>query len=345
MKKMITLALAALLATSVSWANDAAFHSDPPDEYVVVKGDTLWDISNRFLEAPWLWPEVWHANPQIENPHLIYPGDVVRLVYIDGEPRLTVDRTVHMSPPEDGKLRPRIRELPNEEAIPAISLDRIASFLSNSRIVEPGILEGAPYMLAGPEDRVIVGAGDRAYARGAFDEEHRSYGVFRKGDPMVDPETGELLGVHALEVGRARLREVDGEVATMFISRSNEEIRPGDRLLISEERPVSSVFFPSEPPRGTDGVIMAVEGGVTQIGRMHVVMINRGTRDDLSEGNVLSVYRRGERVRDRVAGGEIDLPDERAGLLMVFRTFEKMSFGLVLEATRPLSVGDRLRMP
>ncbi len=349
MKKMITALVAALLVSLSSWA-DNGFRSNHPEEYVVVEGDTLWDISSRFLEAPWLWPEVWHANPQIENPHLIFPGDVVRLIYVDGQPRLTVERPVQMTPDtgrgEDGRLRPRVRVLPADDAIPAIPLDRISSFLSRSRIVEPGVLDRVPHMLAGIEGRIIVGAGDRAYARGDIDEDVDSYGIYRKGETFVDPDTREVLGVHALDVGSGRVRGFERDVITLDIIRSDEEIRPGDRLLSSEERAVESIFVPRAPDVDVaTGQIIAVERGISQVGRMDVVMINRGERDGLQVGDVMAVYKRGEVVRDRVRRGQVQLPDERAGLLMVFRTFEKMSFGIVLEAQRPLAVNDRLRNP
>ncbi|WP_111642188.1 LysM peptidoglycan-binding domain-containing protein [Marinimicrobium alkaliphilum] len=345
MKKLIFAVLAASMLSVLAWADrDTAFRSDHPEEYVVERGDTLWDISNKFLNTPWLWPEIWHVNPQIENPHLIFPGDLIRLVYIDGQPRLTVERTVRMAP-GDTRLQPSIRVLSEEDAIPAIPLDRIDSYLSRSRILTEGELDNAPYMLAGPERRLIVGMGDRAYARGDLSEDVDTYGVFRKGEVYHDPQTRERLGEHAQAIGTVRVRTRTDDVATVTVSRSYEEIRMGDRLLPSEQRPVESVFYPSAPDDDIVGQILAVEGGVSQIGKFDVVMINRGEREGLQVGNVLATYKRGEQVRDRVTNERVNLPDERAGLVMIFRTFEKMSFGLVLEADRPLAVEDRVRNP
>lgn len=162
MKKMIIAVLAGSLLSVLTWAQGGLLRDNHPDEYTVRKGDTLWDISNTFLNTPWMWPEIWHVNPQIENPHLIYPGDVIRLIYLDGQPRLTLDRTVRLAP-GDAKLGPSVRVLPNEDAIPAIPLDRIDAFLSRSRILDLDDMESAPYMLAGPEKRIVVGAGDTAY--------------------------------------------------------------------------------------------------------------------------------------------------------------------------------------
>lgn len=345
MKKILLAVLAASLISVFSWAQDGMLRSGHPEEYTVRKGDTLWDISNTFLNSPWMWPEIWHVNPQIQNPHLIYPGDVIRLIYVDGAPRLTLERTVKLAPGGEGtKLTPSVRVLPSEEAIPSIPLDRIDSFLSRSRIVAPGELELSPYILAGAEKRLVVGAGDRAYARGKF-EERSSYGVFRKGDVFKDPITKEILGVHALSIGMVGVRDIQDDIATVAVIRTSEEIRLGDRLMPSEDRAVDSTFYPSAPEVDVEGLILAVEGGVTQVGKMNVVILNRGEREGLAVGNIMAIYKQGELVVDRVTNKRVQLPDERAGLLMVFRTFEKMSFGLVLEADRALSTNDKIRNP
>lgn len=344
MKKTLIAVLAASLISLFSWANDGLLRDGHPDEYTVKKGDTLWDISNTFLNTPWMWPEIWHVNPQIENPHLIYPGDVIRLIYLDGAPRLTLERTVRLAPGEGTKLSPSVRVLPNESAIPAIPLDRIDSFLSRSRIVGLGEMEAAPYILAGAEKRLVVGAGDRAYARGQFNGMN-NYGVFRKGEIYKDPITKEVLGIHASSIGMVSVREVQDDIATLSVIRTSEEIRLGDRLLPSEDRAIDSTFYPSAPDAPVEGLILAVEGGVSQVGKMNVVIINRGEREGLLVGNILAIHKQGELVVDRVTGQRVQLPDERAGLLMVFRTFEKMSFGLVLEADRPLSTNDKVRNP
>ncbi|WP_049723008.1 LysM peptidoglycan-binding domain-containing protein [Gilvimarinus polysaccharolyticus] len=347
MKKLffVVLALSLSVANLYTWAESSPIKSDSPDEYVVVKGDTLWGISDLFLESPWMWPEIWQANPDIENPHLIFPGDVVRLVYVDGKPRLTVNRTVRLAPNSDAKLKPTIRVMPLDEAIPAVPLDKIASYLSRSRIVMPDEIAGAPYMLAGPERRLIVGEGDLAYARGTFDEDIDNYNIFREGEKFIDEETGELLGIHALGVGGARVRNVDGDIGRLDITRSYEEIRVADVLLPARERSIDSIFYPSAPDFPIEAEILAVEGGVNRVGKMDIVIINKGDREGVQAGNVFRVFVRGELVDDRVAGERIQLPDEEAGLVMVFNTFDKLSFGIVMESTRPMTVGDALRNP
>ncbi len=337
MKKRILGLLGALALAAQVNADQVQLRADYPDQHVVVKGDTLWDISNTFLSTPWMWPEIWHVNPQIENPHLIYPGDVVRLVYLDGKPRVVIDRVV--------KLSPQMRVVDEREAIASIPLDRINNFLSRSRVVENDQLERAPYVVSGESKRLLTGEGDRIYARGEFDPSIAAYGVYRKGQTYVDPVTGEVLGVEATDIASARMRALDEDIATLAVTRSTQELRLGDRLLEDEERSVDSTFYPSAPDVEVDAEIIAVEGGVTQVGKMSVVVINRGQREGMKVGNVLAIYKLGGTVRDRIKGDSVKLPDERAGLMMIFRTFEKLSLGLVLEADRPLSTKDKVKNP
>ena len=346
------MGVAALALLSVTaFAEDSRLKAGHPDEYSVKKGDTLWDISSTFLSVPWKWPEIWHANPQIENPHLIFPGDLIRLVYIDGQPRLTSERTLKLTPGASGgvnadaKLSPSVRVQAFDEAITAIPLDKINSFLSRSQVVDVKDLLKAPYIVAGDQKRIVVGSGDLAYARGKFSENLANYGVYRKGQAFFDPDTKEPLGVHALGIGSVSIKSFQGDIATLTVVRANEELRQGDRLLPNEDRSMASTFYPSAPDNDIKATIIAVEGGVSQVGKLNVVMINRGDREGLKAGNVLAIYKHGETIRDNVSGGNVTLPDERAGLMMVFRTFKKMSFALVLEANRPLATGDKALNP
>jgi LysM domain len=347
--KKLAFGLLALCLSFSSLAEEARLKDSHPDNYSVVKGDTLWDISETFLQNPWMWPEIWHVNPQIDNPHLIYPGDVIKLIYLDGKPRLTVERgeearRFKMSP-GTVKLEPAVRILPLGEAIPAIPLDEIDKFLTRSRVVMPEDMTAAPYVLTGAEQHLVVGAGDQLYARGDYDDSVKVYGVYRAGQRFVDPETDELLGLQALDIGTVKMTAKSDDVATFAVTRTTEEIRIEDRLMPHEERAIDSTFFPSVPEHDIDGQILAVEGGLSQVGRMDVVAINRGEREGLEIGNVMAIFKEGGKVKDRVKGDIVQLPEEKAGLLMVFRTFEKMSFALVLEATRPLAVNDKVRRP
>ena len=332
-----------LVAVSGIAQAEVQLKADHPEQYTVVKGDTLWDISGRFLREPWKWPELWHANPQVENPHLIYPGDRLSLVYVDGQPRLMLNRGASRG---TIKLSPTVRTTPMAEAIPTIPLQAINSFLLSNRIVDSAEeFNGAPYIVAGNAERVISGSGDRVYGRGVFEDNIPVYGIFRQGKTYIDPETGEFLGINADDVGSAEIVDMEGDIATMMLTRVTQEARIGDRLFASEERAVNSSFMPSEPEEEINGLILDVPRGVTQIGQFDVVTLNKGARDGLKDGNVLAVYKTGETVRDRVTGENVKIPDERAGLLMVFRTYEKLSYGLVLQATRSLAVQDKVRNP
>ncbi|WP_341580930.1 LysM peptidoglycan-binding domain-containing protein [Marinobacter metalliresistant] len=338
MRKLL-YALAATTLLLTSWAHAAPeLRSDHPERYTVVKGDTLWDISARFLNNPWYWPEIWHVNPQVANPHLIYPGDRLALVYIDGKPRITKVATSDVV-----RLSPQVRSEPIDTPIPAIPLDAIGSFLTDTRIVSPEELNGAPYVLEGEDGRIITGAGDRIYARG--EKPANKVGVFRRSKEFRDPGTGEFLGLEARSIARGDVARENGDVLTVNLTSSNEEVRIGDRLLVSEDRRLTTSFVPSVPSENVEGQMISVDGGVSQIGQFDVVAINRGTREGLEAGNVMAVLKSGNLVRDPVTGETIELPSERAGLLMVFQAYEKMSYGLVLQASRALAVGDKVTNP
>ena len=338
MRKLL-YALAASALLFASWAQaQPELRSDHPERYTVVKGDTLWDISGRFLDNPWYWPEIWHVNPQVANPHLIYPGDQLALVYIDGKPRITKVATSGVV-----KLSPKVRSEAIDTPIPAIPLDAIASFLTETRIVSPSEINSAPYVLEGEDGRIITGAGDRIYARGQKPADR--VGIFRRSKEFVDPETGEFLGLEARSIARGNITAENGDVLTLELTSSSEEVRIADRLLTSEDRRLTTNFVPSAPGDQVEGEMIAVDGGVSQVGQYDVVAINRGKREGVEPGDVLAVLKSGNMVRDPVTNETIELPSERAGLLMVFQAYDKMSYGLVLQATRSLSVGDKVTNP
>jgi hypothetical protein len=318
---------------------------DYPDRYVVVKGDTLWNISEIFLRAPWLWPEIWHINSKIANPHLIYPGDVINLIYVGGQPRLTLERGLGS---RTVKLSPQTRIEPLDTVIPAIPLDAINPFLKRSRVTDRETLNEAAYVLAGHEGRIVAGGGDILYARDSSInhlQKYSSYGVYRPGQVYVDPDTGEELGIEALETGIGKVTEKHGDISIVRLTVAREDIRTKDRLLPTEQTKVVPTFFPSSPTHEVKGKIIAVLGGISQVGPYDVVAINLGTRDSIVVGNVMAVYHDSGKTMDRIKKEVVQLPPERAGILMVFRVFEKMSYGLILKAQRPLSVKDELRNP
>jgi len=339
MKKRYLAFIALTLLLSGPLVAAPELNPDHPDTYVVQKGDTLWGIASRFLRDPWKWPEIWQANPQVENPHRIYPGDQLSLVYLDGRPRLVVSKQGPV------KLSPTVRSEPLDQAIPAIPLDKINAFLRNSRFVMPEELVDAPYVIAGEQRHIVVGAGSQLYARGDFSGGDSRYGLFREGELYKSKQTGEVLGLHMMSVGQVKQVGLEGNVATMEVLSTNEEVRVGDLLLPPLEQALSSTFQPGAPAREVAGTLMDVEKGVTSIGPMDVVMIDLGEREGVAPGNVMAVYKLGETVPDPQTGEMIKLPDERAGLVMFFRVYEKMSFALVLSAQQALAVDDLVRMP
>ena len=338
-KKLFVMVFAVLLAGQI-FATDVVLNPEHPDQYVVVKGDTLWDISAMFLRDPWLWPEVWHVNPQIENPHLIYPGDLLTLVYMNGKPQLRLSRG-------DQRLSPRIRVESLDNAIPTIPLDAIKQFLTRTIVVDQNELDTAPYVLQSADEHVISGAGDRIYVRGIEGRDIALFDVFEQGGSYVDPDTNEVLGYAALYIGSGPIQQF-GDPSTLLLTETTREVRAGYRLRPSDSLDPVLHFQPHPTPPGTEGRIISVIGGVTQIGQFNVVAIDLGTREGMEVGHVMRVFQQGDVIRDRFSGKRLDkvkLPDEAAGLVMIFRTFEKVSFGLVMKATRAIHINDYVRTP
>lgn len=346
MKKAF-LGIILMLSSTVATVQVSAALDDPqrllnaevPEQYEVITGDTLWDISALFLRDPWMWPEIWHANQQIANPHLIYPGDIISLVYVDGRPKLMLSRN------REEKRSPQVRAEDHRAPIPALPLETIENFLSKNRVASDSALRSAPYVLGGYERRLLVGIGDDFYARGDFSNQRLNYGIYRRGAAYIDPFSGEVLGIRAQSVGRAQVKTVNDDIATLGTTYAEGEIRAKDRLLSREDNLLPSIFYPRAPEGEVEAVVVSVEGGVRNAGALDVVAINRGDRDGLRAGDTLAIYKTGETVKDQVTKRPIRLPDERIGLLMVFRSYQKMSFGLVLVADRQLDLGDLARNP
>lgn len=340
--KSLTLCLLmfTLLASGLSQAQ-VELNDGAPETYIVKKGDTLWGISGMYLEKPWLWPELWDVNPQIDNPHLIFPGDELYLVWVDGKPRLRVRRG------RDVKLTPSMRVRPLDLAIPIIPLDEIGPWLLAHRIMPANELNNSAYVVAGDQGHLISGPGDRVFGRGPFPDDERAYGIYRAADTYTDPVTGEFLGYQAQDVGNAKLLTTNKqEVVELEITRIDEEVRLGDRLLPLEERVLDSTFVPRAPEQELeDAYMIAVDGGITQIGEMSIVVVNKGKREGLETGHVLAVYQTGGLIYDKVAEENVQLPDTRAGLAMVFEAFEKASYAIILKASRPLKVMDKVKNP
>lgn len=309
-----------------------------PNEYVVQVGDTLWDISAMFLKDPWFWPEIWYVNPDIENPHLIYPGDVLGLVYIGGRTRIT---NLHGSV---YRMSPQARVTPLAEAVTSIPYEDVVAFLSSGVVLEKSQAAALPYLLETRGEHMIASAGNQVYVRGITgDVPGTRYNFVHVGDPLIDPDDNRLVGYHGILVAEGRLQR-SGDPATVAITRSTREAKIGDRLLpAAVDVPLN--FFPRAPSATIDGRIISVVDGVTQIGQYHVVIMNRGSDNGLTVGDILSVFRSGSVITDQVRGGRIKLPDEKSGTVMIFKTFDRISYGLVMEATHPIHIHDSVRNP
>ena len=341
------LLLVSLLLSTLAFATEEPKLTDnPPSRYYVKQGDTLWDISSMFLQNPWAWPEIWHINEQINDPHLIYVGDEISLVYINEKPKIMVTKR----DPESGikivKLSPKKRSYQISSTIPTIPLDKVESFLTSARVVDRNTLDEAAYIVAGNERHRVLGKGDKMYAMGDWESPETAYGIYRPGKPYVDPETKEVLGYEARELGVARFMSEEEGVATFDIQRADVEIREYDRLLPTETENVRANFYPKAPNEDIKGEILRVFSGVRNIGQYDVVVVNKGVREGVEVGDVFAIYKRGAIVRDKLANNQkIQLPDEKSGLLIIFKQHEKVSLGLVLKASTVLKVGDRIARP
>lgn len=367
-----------------SRATASDLRPDAPDQYTVVKGDTLWAISARFLKDPWRWPQIWQMNrDEIKNPHWIYPGDIIRLDRSGANPRLTLERGALGAEAAAGnvvRLEPHARVESLRTAISSIPGSVIGPFLTQPLVVEEGELDRTPAIVATEDSRVVVGQGDIAYADRITSKDPASWQVYRAGGPLRDPETGEILGYEALYVGDARVTRF-GNPSTLRITKARQEINRGDHLVPARETTLLS-YVPHAPDKFIRGSIMSVEGGVSELGQYQIVTLNRGARDGLQIGHVLATYRRGETLaanghdtgaRDwfkgvdvkpvpivpaavianssadtagaPLEGRPIKLPDERDGLVFVFRVFDKLSYAMVMQASKPLYVGDLVQTP
>jgi hypothetical protein len=363
-RKLICSIFAALLLTGIVMAQDVSLRSDHPDEYVVVKGDTLWDISGRFLDKPWQWPAIWHANPQIENPHLIYPGDLISLVYLDGVPQLSLRR--------GGAFK------------------SIEPFIRNIRVLSPEEFAGLPYIVANQEQRLTATHTDQTYARGLEAQVGEEFVVARlsniydsfgrhgeirrvlpkehwKQVPNVWDRNDSLhnnvspwnrrpenpVGYELVEVSRVRVTQA-GEISVMDIIRDRTEVKPGDFILPATDQGYENVFYPHAMDAVPEGLrILATSGQKSGVGIHQIVSINGGSNQGLQPGHVFSAFRQGAEVSDRVGyrhgsfstEADVKLPDVFDGIVMVFRTFGDVSYGMVMSGSRVVEEFDILRHP
>ena len=359
---VVALGVSAPLSASAQEASGTSMSvplaANAPDTYVVKKGDTLWDISAMFLRDPWYWPEIWYVNPEIANPHLIYPGDVLHLVYVDGKPRITMERGNTV------KLSPQVRSEPLDNAIRAIPYDLLMDFVGHPQMVSKDEVKGAPYVV-GVRDRHIIGSTENeiyGYGMKASQPEAR-YTILHIGDQLHDPDTGDVLGYMAYFAGVGEVVQSDNRegrkdrdrMAHLKVVEAGREILQGDKLFPAVTD-IGAPFVPSAPSdTNLNGQVIGIHDGIYAAGRYQVLALNRGKKNGLMPGNVVAIFQRGEEVRNKFSDStwrnmatnyeKVRLPSERNASVMVFKVYDRMSYGLVVESTSQISVGDYIKHP
>jgi len=321
---------------------------NPPERHIVVRGDTLWGISGKFLKQPWRWPEIWQLNKdEIKNPHWIYPGDVIILDLSGSTPRLRVGKNVPTSGSgnQNGKLQPRIYSESSQQAIPSIPPNDIEPFISKPLIIEAGAHDNQPRIVATAEDRVLVGNGDEAYVSGIPDVSIEKWQVFRPGKPLKDPDTGKIIAYEAFFLGNANLVK-PGEPATVRITQAKQEIGRGDRLLPAPPAEILS-YVPHHPDHEISARVVSIYGGVSEGGRNSVISLNRGQSSGLEVGHVLALFRNRVSIDVDNQGRRTStpIPEQRYALAFVFRVFDGISYALIVDSSRSVIVGDAARNP
>ncbi|OGT35623.1 MAG: hypothetical protein A2W28_02480 [Gammaproteobacteria bacterium RBG_16_51_14] len=400
MLNKILLVLVLCLPPALLLADTVEINPDHPEKYVVVKGDTLWAISARFLTQPWRWPEIWKGNPQISNPHLIYPGDIISLSYENGQPVLTVERgTGSVVSGRNVKLSPEIRSDERSDAIPTIPVDAIRQFLIRPLVVTDEEMDTWPYVVSSYDQHLVASTGNKIYIRGLPEEvSKRRYSIYRKGAAYSNPNKKDrgILGYEAIHIGDAVL-EKEGDPASAIITVANREVLAGDRLIAEPEDEVNTTFIPHPPSAEVEGSILSVFDGVSQIGQYQVVVLDVGNDNGVEIGTILGIYQSGYTVQDKAGSAlkakqedekriefeyqdtstvaealsnfandvrdtkrafdkkfpgfanqrakyeEVRLPEEYTGVLMVFRTFNNLSYALVMETQGPVHIYDTVR--
>lgn len=331
-------------------AEQAKIRPSAPERYVVKKGDTLWDIAAMFLHEPWYWPEIWHANPDIHNPHLIYPGDVLTLYYENGRPYVQVSDgpRAHGGHPTQ-KLHPKIRVEPLEDTQRLLPIQAVQQLIFEPQVLTHEQIEASPYILSGEDYRLIFASGDLVYVRNLDQTQaDLQYSVARPGAPLKHHRSGDLLGYAMDPVGTVRIL-AGGQPATGRLLEIKREALPGDRLLRQETAHAHQDFMPHAPGHEVDGAVILLFDAISMIGQLQVAVVDLGTRDGIDRGTVLRTFKTGpvvfDPMRPQGQSPKVKLPNEPAALLMVFRTFDRLSYALVMEAARPVEFGDTIHSP
>lgn len=340
--------------------------ADYPQQYTVKKGDTLWDIASLFLKDPWYWPEIWQRNPQVENPHLIYPGDILTLIYVNGMPQIQLVRPGEgsdvirtegrdLSGQKVVRLSPSIHRQTLNEAIPSIPADAVRQFLTRPRVITADEWALAPYIVGSDDAHLVLGASNTIYIRGELDKERIRYSVFRRGKRLEDPDTNNLLGFEVVYAGQARINRY-GEPSTGELLKTSREVLIGDRLLPSDKSAIDQQYFPHLPEEKVDGKIISLFDAISSIAKYQIAVVNRGSNQGLEVGHLLATFQAGGYAKDRFLDRtslqrseniqlEILLPDVRSGMMMIFKVFDNVSYGLILKSTRSIKKFDRVEKP
>lgn len=350
------------------WAEEVQIKSTHPEQYTVVKNDTLWGIAGKFLHHPYQWPLLWSENKQIKNPNLIYPGDTIYFSMVNGKPQLSLSRNTLQTSEDstcvikeaeyingrkvfertkEGKLAQCIRESDIKEAIKLIPYKKVSKYLSQNTVVEPDELSNAPYVIDFADEHVFGGAGDTVYIRNMTHPTSLNYVLYRPGQTYVSAETGKILGYEAIYIADVSLQEA-GDPGTFIITKSDQAVHPGDRLMERVEHEVTLNYFARPPQNQITASIIAVFDNVTQIAMNNVVVIDKGSLDGLLPGHELDIYQNGRIDRDPfslILNDSVKLPDDDAGMLMVFRTFDHLSYALVMNTHRAVHVLDLVQTP
>jgi len=323
-----------------------------PRQYTVKKGDTLWDISSLFLQDPWYWPEIWQNNAQIKNPHLIFPGDILTLVYVNGQPQILVNDAAHKEIQQTSglpvkKLSPSIRTKALQASIPSIPGDAIRQFLSKPRVVTKEQLENAPRIIGSQGGHLILGTGSRVYIRGELDKERVRFAVFKPGDELIDPKSGDLLGYEAKYAGDVHITTYD-DPASGDLTYTEREVLIGDRLLPEDKSKLENMYFPHVPDKNIDAQVVSLYDALFGVAQYQIIVVNKGESDGMEVGHLLASFTQGNVVRDRFdkrSSKPVQLPSERSGLVMIFKTFDRVSYALTLESERVIHKNDYLHTP
>ncbi|WP_435979524.1 LysM peptidoglycan-binding domain-containing protein [Psychrobacter sp. DM4] len=353
-KAFIVTAFSSTMLLTTAYANNPppTIKADAPNRYIVKKGDTLWDISGRYLDSPWRWRDIWATNKQIKNPNLIYPNDVLILCVIQGKTLIGVDTGEGCAGVErqlTGNVAVAAVAITSiANSIPAIPRSAIQHWLDKTIIVNPADFESTPYVLASKTGNLITASGDKVYAKGVPLIVGQRYGVYREGEKYIDPKSQRIIGLEVTQVATGMVTSVatNGVSSLQLTDSHDKEVREGDRVFVELGNSIPPVFYPQPATVNRGGMIVRVMDSISSAAKGSVVAINLGSTQGAKPGDVLTIYQQGALVRDTIDNDmPVRLPNEPSGMLMVFNTFSDISYAYVLSSDLPLNVGDKLLPP